>query len=39
LLPMLVDKLTPNGQVPKTSSLLQSGMDMLKGLEKTGTEG
>jgi uncharacterized protein YidB (DUF937 family) len=39
LLPMLVDKLTPNGQVPETSSLLQSGLDMLKGLGKTGTEG
>ena len=39
LLPMLVDKLTPNGQVPETSSLLQSGMDMLKGLGKTGTDG
>ena len=38
LLPMLVDKLTPNGQVPETSSLLQSGMDMLKGLGKTGTD-
>jgi uncharacterized protein YidB (DUF937 family) len=39
LLPMLVDKLTPNGQVPETSSLLQSGMDMLKDLGKTGTDG
>jgi uncharacterized protein YidB (DUF937 family) len=39
LLPMLVDKLTPNGQVSETSSLLQSGMDMLKGLGKTGTGG
>jgi uncharacterized protein YidB (DUF937 family) len=39
LLPMLVDKLTPNGQVPETSSLLQSGLEMLKGLEKTGTNG
>jgi uncharacterized protein YidB (DUF937 family) len=39
LLPMLVDKLTPNGQVPETSSLLQSGLGMLKGLGKTGTEG
>jgi uncharacterized protein YidB (DUF937 family) len=38
LLPMLVDKLTPNGQVPETSSLLQSGMDMLRGLGKTGTD-
>jgi uncharacterized protein YidB (DUF937 family) len=39
-LPMLIDKLTPNGQLPQgTSSLLQSGLDMLKGLAKTGTEG
>src|ERR1700675_401574 len=26
LLPMLVDKLTPNGQLPQTSSLLEEGM-------------
>jgi uncharacterized protein YidB (DUF937 family) len=40
LLPMLVDKLTPNGQVPQTSSLLEEGMGMLKnlGLGKTGTD-
>jgi uncharacterized protein YidB (DUF937 family) len=42
LLPMLVDKLTPNGQVPQTStsSLLEDGMGMLKnlGLGKTGTD-
>lgn len=40
LLPMLVDKLTPNGQVPPTSSLLEEGMGMLKNLElgKTGTD-
>jgi uncharacterized protein YidB (DUF937 family) len=40
LLPMLVDKLTPNGQVPQTSSLLEEGMGMLKNLElgKTGTD-
>ncbi len=37
LLPVLIDKLTPNGQVPETSSLLQTGLDMLKGLGKTGT--
>jgi len=43
LLPMLVDKLTPNGQVPaatagSTSSMLEAGLDMLKGLGKTGTD-
>jgi uncharacterized protein YidB (DUF937 family) len=42
LLPVLVDKLTPNGQVPQTStsSLLEDGMGMLKnlGLGKTGTD-
>jgi uncharacterized protein YidB (DUF937 family) len=38
-LPMLIDKLTPNGQLPQgTSSLLESGLDMLKGLAKTGTD-
>ena len=37
-LPMLIDKLTPNGQVPQaSSSLLESGLSMLKGLAKTGT--
>jgi uncharacterized protein YidB (DUF937 family) len=42
LLPMLIDKLTPNGQVPQTSSMMEEGMNMLKnlgGLAKTGTEG
>ena len=39
LLPMLVDKLTPNGQIPETSSLLESGLSMLKNLGRTGTEG
>jgi uncharacterized protein YidB (DUF937 family) len=39
LLPVLVDKLTPNGQVPQASgSLLESGLSMLKGLAKTGTD-
>src|SRR5882724_10047486 len=39
-LPMLVDKLTPNGQLPQSSSLLEEGMGMLKnlGLGKTGTD-
>jgi len=39
LLPMLIDKLTPNGQVPHQSSLLEHGMSMLNSLGKTGTEG
>ncbi len=38
-LPMLIDKLTPSGQVQQgTSSLLQSGLSMLQGLAKTGTD-
>lgn len=39
LLPILIDKLTPNGQVPHQSSLLEQGMSMLNSLGKTGTEG
>ena len=43
LLPMVIDKLTPNGQLPQastsTSSMLEAGLDMLKGLGKTGTNG
>ena len=43
LLPMLIDKLTPNGQLPdasnSTSSMLEAGLDMLKGFGKTGTNG
>jgi len=41
LLPLVVDKLTPNGQVPQGGgSLLEEGMGMLKnlGLGKTGTD-
>ena len=38
LLPLLVDKLTPDGQIPESSSLLESGLSMLKGLAKTGTD-
>jgi uncharacterized protein YidB (DUF937 family) len=38
-LPILIDKLTPNGQVQQgSSSLLQSGLSMLQGLAKTGTD-
>jgi uncharacterized protein YidB (DUF937 family) len=46
LLPMIIDKLTPNGQIPdaatasaSTSSMLEAGLDMLKGLGRTGTNG
>jgi uncharacterized protein YidB (DUF937 family) len=39
LLPTLVDKLTPNGQIPQHSNLLQTGMDLLQSLGKTGTDG
>jgi len=37
---MLIDKLTPNGQLPQGSSSLEEGMSMLKnlGLGKTGTD-
>jgi uncharacterized protein YidB (DUF937 family) len=33
LLPTLVDKLTPNGQVPQHSSLLETGMSILNCLK------
>ena len=39
LLPSLVDKLTPNGQVPQHSTVLESCMSMLQSLGKTGTDG
>ena len=39
LLPMIVDKLTPNGQIPQQSNVLQSGMDLLESFKKTGTSG
>ena len=38
LLPTIVDKLTPNGQLPPSGSLLDSGLSMLRGLRKTGTD-
>jgi uncharacterized protein YidB (DUF937 family) len=46
LLPMLVDRLSPNGQLPQasgtastsTASIIESGLGMLKGLGKTGTD-
>jgi uncharacterized protein YidB (DUF937 family) len=33
LLPTIVDKLTPNGQVPAQSNLMEMGMGLLKSLE------
>jgi uncharacterized protein YidB (DUF937 family) len=40
LLPALVDKLTPNGQVPQHASVLESCMSMLQSFnKKTGTDG
>ena len=38
LLPMLVDHLTPNGQMPQQSNLVEMGMKLLSSL-KTGTNG
>ncbi len=37
LLPLIVDQLTPKGQVSPTASVLESGQDVLKGWGKTGT--
>ena len=37
MLPSLIDKLTPNGQMPDHSSLLQMGMSVLQSLGKTET--
>jgi uncharacterized protein YidB (DUF937 family) len=36
-LPGLIDKLTPNGQLPEGSSLLETGMNLLKSLSKSST--
>ena len=38
VLPMIMDRLTPNGQVPAQSGLLATGMNMLKSLTKTETD-
>jgi len=35
LLPTLVDKLTPNGQMPQHSSLMEMGMSVLQSLHKS----
>jgi len=37
MLPTLIDKLTPNGEMPQHSSLLEMGMGLLKSLNKPGT--
>jgi len=37
LLPVIVDKLTPNGNMPEHSNLLQMGENLLASLGKTGT--
>jgi uncharacterized protein YidB (DUF937 family) len=47
LLPMVIDHLTPGGQIPQAagatsgsgSSMLEAGLGMLKGFGKTGTNG
>jgi uncharacterized protein YidB (DUF937 family) len=38
VLPMIMDRLTPNGRVPAQSGLLATGMNMLKSLTKTETD-
>ena len=39
LLPTLIDHLTPNGQIPQQSNLMEMGMSLLQSLGKTGTNG
>lgn len=39
ILPSLIDKLTPNGQLPEHSNLLEMGMSVLQSLGRTGTSG
>jgi len=39
LLPTVIDKLSPNGQLPDHSNLLQMGESLLSSFTKTGTEG
>jgi uncharacterized protein YidB (DUF937 family) len=39
MLPSLIDKLTPNGQMPDHSNLIQLGMSVLQSLGKSGTNG
>jgi uncharacterized protein YidB (DUF937 family) len=37
LLPTIVDKLTPNGQMPQSGNLMEMGMNLLKSFETPGT--
>lgn len=37
LLPTLIDKLTPNGQMPQHSTLLETSTSLFRSLGKTGT--
>ena len=39
LLPTVMDKLTPNGQAPSGSNLMDIGKNLLSSLGKTGTNG
>ena len=39
MLPSLIDKLTPTGQMPDHSTLIQMGMSVLQSLGRTGTNG
>ena len=38
-LPTIIDKLSPNGQLPDHSNLLQMGESLLSSFGKTGTQG
>ena len=38
LLPTVMDKLSPNGQIPQSGNILEIGKDLLSSLGKTGTE-
>jgi uncharacterized protein YidB (DUF937 family) len=39
ILPSLIDKLTPNGEIPQHSNLLAMGMSVLQSWERTSTNG
>lgn len=39
ILPSLIDKLTPNGEIPQHSNLLEMGMSVLQSWGRTGTNG
>jgi len=36
-LPMIIDRLTPNGQLPQSGNLMEMGESLLASLPKTGT--